>query len=117
MGEPPREVKARGFWWSGDHRPEGILICKGKGILHTDEPAGELRAPAVYDLVPTILHLAGLAVPDGLDGRVLEEMMATERRSTVRYDSSGDSGAKDAGKLTEEEEKLIEEKLRALGYL
>ena len=113
MGEPPREVKARGFWWSGDHRPEGILICKGKSIRHT----GELRAPVVYDLVPTILHLAGLAVPSGLDGRVLEEVIAKERRSTVRYDSAGDSGAKEAGKLTEEEEKLIEEKLRALGYL
>ena len=113
MGEPPREVKARGFWWSGDHRPEGILICKGKSIRHSQK----LRAPVVYDLVPTMLHMAGLAVPHGLDGRVLDEMIAEERRSTVRYEAAGDGGTKEAGMLTAEEEKLIEEKLRALGYL
>jgi predicted AlkP superfamily phosphohydrolase/phosphomutase len=114
LPEPPREVKAKGFWWSGDHRPEGILICRGKTI----SVAQELNLnppPQVYDLVPTILHLAGLVVPEGLDGRVIEELSATE--SAVRFEKPDDQSATESQTLSEEEEKLIAEKLRALGYL
>src|SRR5205085_4289996 len=82
LGAPPREVKAKGFWWSGDHRPEGILICKGKGI-RTQKELNLPDMPKVYDLVPTILHLAGLPVPEGLDGRVIEEICADD--SVIRF--------------------------------
>lgn len=114
LGEPPREVKAKGFWWSGDHRPEGILICQGRGI----RKAGVAEAPTVYDLAPTMLHLAGLAVPEGLDGRVMAELLTPEHGADVRFEAANQRGltAADAG-LSEEEERLIEEKLRALGYL
>jgi predicted AlkP superfamily phosphohydrolase/phosphomutase len=114
LGEPPKAVKARGFWWSGDHRPEGILICKGKNIAVT----GELKTatvPQVYDLVPSILHLAGLTVPAGLDGRVIEELSGGA--SPVDYETANNPEARAPEKLSEEEERLIEEKLRALGYM
>jgi predicted AlkP superfamily phosphohydrolase/phosphomutase len=114
MGEPPREVKAKGFWWSGDHRPEGILICKGKGIRALQEVTTP-SVPQVYDLVPTILHLAGLAVPEGLDGRVLEEICAD--KAAIRFAEMNQEAGAEPPALSPEEEKLIEEKLRALGYL
>jgi predicted AlkP superfamily phosphohydrolase/phosphomutase len=114
LGEPPREVKAKGFWWSGDHRPEGILICKGKGIRAQRE-LDLSNVPQVYDLVPTILHLAGLPVPEGLDGRVLEEICMDN--SAIRFEKSSQEATTERSSLSEEEEKLIEEKLRALGYL
>jgi predicted AlkP superfamily phosphohydrolase/phosphomutase len=114
-GEPPKEVRARGFWWSGDHRPEGILICQGKGISAIQELQAE-RTPQVYDLVPTILHLAGLAVPEGLDGRVIQELSIDS--SPVKFEVLNDTTTNRAGEhLSDEEEKLIEEKLRALGYM
>jgi predicted AlkP superfamily phosphohydrolase/phosphomutase len=114
MGEPPRAVKAKGFWWSGDHRPEGILICKGKGI-RAQQALNVPNVPQVYDLVPTILHLAELAVPEGLDGRVLEEICAD--RSAIRFAEAHQEAGAQPQTLSAEEEKLIEEKLRALGYL
>jgi predicted AlkP superfamily phosphohydrolase/phosphomutase len=115
LGEPPDEVRARGYWWSGDHRPEGILICKGPHIHR-----GECRiTPTVYDLVPTVLYLAKLNVPAELDGRVIEEICAKEflASNPVRIDSTASETSSEAGRLSEKEEKLIEEKLRALGYL
>ena len=57
LGDPPDEVRDRGFWWSGDHRPEGILICKGPGLRSTALNA----LPRVYDLVPTMMYAGGLA--------------------------------------------------------
>jgi arylsulfatase A-like enzyme len=71
--------------------------------------------PQVYDLVPTILHLAGLPVPEGLDGRVLEEICMDN--SAIRFEKSSQEATTERSSLSEEEEKLIEEKLRALGYL
>ena len=115
MGPPPEEVKAREFWWSGDHRPEGILICRGPGIRR----GAAANNPIVYDLVPTLLHLAGLPIPEGLDGRAIEELCTEEVRlnNPVRFDRSSVGETNDSGSLSESDEKKIEEKLRALGYL
>lgn len=115
VGGPPREVRARGFWWSGDHRPEGILICKGPGI----GSGGQFQGASVYDLAPTVMHAAGLAAPGGLDGRVIESLFTGEHaeRNPVRVDApSGDPGSLHKS-LTDAEEELVEEKLKSLGYL
>ena len=142
LGEPPSEVRARGFWWSGDHRPEGILICKGPGILksgvrgqgsgvrgiaspHASRESLETvthhasRPPAVYDLLPTIMYLAGLPVPGNLDGRVIEEACTDEflTQNPIRTASTGDHKPSQESSLTPSEEEMIEEKLRSLGYL
>jgi predicted AlkP superfamily phosphohydrolase/phosphomutase len=115
LSEPPDEVRDRGFWWSGDHRPEGILICKGPGIRRNEK----LATPKVYDLVPTIMYGAGLLIPDGLDGQVIHEAFTDEFRAShpILIESAG--ARPDAGtlELSADEEKMIEEKLRSLGYL
>ena len=116
FGEPPAEVKARGFWWRGDHRPEGILICKGPGV----RASAKIDPPIVYDLVPTVIHLAGLPVPENLDGRVLVEVCTEQFASAnpIRYEgitADGNEGAKVA--LSEGEEDAVAEKLRGLGYM
>lgn len=115
FGDPPPEVRARGFWWSGDHRPEGILICKGPGIRR----ASRLNLPVVYDLVPTVMYLAGLPVPSGLDGRVIEEACTEGFTAShpLRVEQAGDGATAERGDLSRSEEEMIEEKLRGLGYL
>lgn len=115
MGEPPLEVRARGFWWSGDHRPEGILICKGPGIKH----GRATDFPKVYDLVPTMMYLANLPVPVELDGKVIEELCQIEllAQRPIQVDTATSNSASKQSRLSEEEEKVIEEKLRALGYM
>jgi len=115
LGEPPAEVRARGFWWSGDHRPEGILICKGPGIRSN----AKLTLPAVCDLVPTMMYAAGLPVPDNLDGRVIEEACADEFLAAhpIRVESSEAKTDAIRLELSPDEEQLVEEKLRGLGYM
>lgn len=115
VGEPPDEVRERGFWWSGDHRPDGILICKGPGIRAN----AKADSPIVYDLVPTINYAAGLPVPQGLDGRVIQDVFTEEFLAAhpIEVDSLSSASTTDQSLLSTEDEKMIEEKLRSLGYL
>jgi predicted AlkP superfamily phosphohydrolase/phosphomutase len=115
IARPPGEVRARGFWWSGDHRPEGVLLAKGPGI----RSGSRFEGATVYDLVPTIMHATGLAAPGGLDGKVIDALFTGEHaaRNPVRLDvPSADPGPRHKS-LTEAEEKMVEEKLKSLGYL
>ncbi len=115
FGEPPREVRERGFWWSGDHRLEGILIARGPGIA----PGARLDGPVVYDLLPTWLYAAGLPVPGELDGRVVEQAFSETHiaANPVRVADAATDATSERGALSDAEEALIEEKLRSLGYL
>lgn len=115
FGDPPREVQARGFWWSGDHRPEGILIGKGPGL----EAGAQIDGAAVYDLLPTMLYGAGLPVPSDLDGQVLQRAFTDSfvAAHPLREAARAAHITADQLQLSDDEEELIEEKLRALGYL
>jgi hypothetical protein len=66
-----------------------------------------------------MMHAAGLAVPEGLDGRVIEGILTDESISKrpVRVEPQPQSAKADRSDLTEDEERLVEEKLRGLGYL
>jgi predicted AlkP superfamily phosphohydrolase/phosphomutase len=115
LGDPPAEVRARGFWWSGDHRPEGVLIAKGPCIRR----AARLDGATVYDFVPTVMCGAKLPVPAGLDGRAIDELFTEEflERNPIKIDSASQNVAPQASGLSDAEQRLIEEKLRGLGYL
>ena len=115
LGDPPDEVRDRGFWWSGDHRPEGIVICKGPGIRATELDS----LPSVCDLVPTIMYASGLPVTDDLDGSVIRALFTDEFLAAhpLQVDAAGSPATADRTHLSAEEEQLVEEKLRGLGYL
>jgi predicted AlkP superfamily phosphohydrolase/phosphomutase len=54
---------------SGIHHPDGVLYLYGAGAKK-----GATIAPAhIYDVVPTILSLMGLPLPDELDGKAMIE--------------------------------------------
>ncbi len=115
VGEPPEEVRDRGFWWSGDHRPDGVMICRGPGLKST----ALSTSPSVCDLVPTIMYAAGLPVPDHLDGRVVQGVFTSDFLAAhpVRIGPADSSTGANQSKLNAEEEQMVEEKLRGLGYL
>jgi predicted AlkP superfamily phosphohydrolase/phosphomutase len=54
--------------------PKGIIVMAGGPIAR----GVELDSATVFDLLPTVLHLMGLAVPQGLAGRVLEEALVAD---------------------------------------
>jgi predicted AlkP superfamily phosphohydrolase/phosphomutase len=101
----------------GFHHMDGIFGVAGPGIT----PKDLLRA-SVYDIMPTALYLAGLKIPEGLDGRIVGEALPDEMISArpPRIESMDLPLAAEgthARPYTEEEEAQIEESLRNLGYL
>jgi predicted AlkP superfamily phosphohydrolase/phosphomutase len=52
---------------TGSHRPDGFLLVAGPGV-----PAGaQLTGCSVYDIAPTVLTMAGIPIPNHMDGRPL----------------------------------------------
>lgn len=100
---------------TGHHHMVGIVgidgpgACSGKQLIET----------SLLDLAPTILHYMGLAVPSYMDGRVLNEAFTSEfnlANPVQMQDIDLTSGRREGG-VTEEEEALVMEKLRDLGYV
>ena len=98
----------------GVHHPAGIGAVAGPGVV----PGGGL-AGGVVDVTPTLLYMGGLAVPEDLDGAVLPAFTDQHLRdhpigTTAPLSSkAGD----ERSPYSQEEEALIEESLRGLGYL
>jgi predicted AlkP superfamily phosphohydrolase/phosphomutase len=109
------EAMKRGI--SGTHRMNGVLMLYGKPI----QPGMVVSGASLYDLAPTILHLMGEGVPTDMDGRVLTEALTSplaDQSSIRRVAPSGDGrGDADQVDLAGEDEAIIVERLRSLGYV
>ncbi len=109
------EAMKRGI--SGTHRMNGVLMLYGKPI----QPGMVVSGASLYDLAPTILHLMGEGVPTDMDGRVLTEALTSplaDQASIRRVAPSGDGrGDADQVDLAGEDEAIIVERLRSLGYV
>jgi len=69
--------------WVGNHDSarDGIFIAYGRDIKSTGEYIGEIQ---IYDLMPTILHMYGVPIPEDVDGRVLNEIFREESEVSRR---------------------------------
>jgi predicted AlkP superfamily phosphohydrolase/phosphomutase len=102
---------------NGYHRLNGIFIMKGK-----DTPAGkEIQGAQILDVAPTILYLLGVPVPEDMDGKVLMDALGQSYLDShpVTYEGPELGGpVSDREKtFSEEEEEIVKERLRGLGYL
>ncbi|MEW5987127.1 MAG: alkaline phosphatase family protein, partial [Chloroflexota bacterium] len=96
---------------SGYHALPGILVAAGPDVR-----PGRPAPVDLVDITPTALHLLNVPVPADLDGRVLQELLATER--PVEYADGkmpGVSGLATA--LSAAETAGILATLRDLGYV
>jgi len=91
---------------TGNHALRGILAAAGPGI-----PAGEAADARLMDLAPTILHLLGLPAAERMDGRALDFAPGE-----VGQWEEAPAAAADPG-LSPDDQRLIQERLRGLGYL
>ncbi len=99
----------------GVHHPEGIVVVSGPGV----QISGDLTG-SVMDVTPTLLHMAGLQVPEGLDGSVLIDAFtagALESRPISSAGALSSRATEESSPYSQEEEAAIEESLRGLGYL
>jgi predicted AlkP superfamily phosphohydrolase/phosphomutase len=99
---------------SGSHRGEGIFIGSGPNIRALAAPLDA----EIVDIMPTILYLNGLAIPDYVDGNVLIAAIQEEYlgRHPIERTHLSPAVRPGSGEMTDEERKLLEEHLRALGY-
>ena len=98
----------------GVHHPRGIVVVAGAGVR-----PGRVDG-SVMDVTPTVLHQAGLAVPEGLDGSVLTgafDPRALRDRPVATTAAISSADKDETSPYSQEEEALIEESLRGLGYL
>ena len=112
---PPEMRPGTDLVWSGTHAVNGVLGLWGKGAAKGNMPQGVTLA----DVAPTILHLMGLKVPSGFDGRVIREVDA-EEREPVYVTEEGEvciAPAPPLAGLSPGEEKDIYENLKSIGYL
>lgn len=100
---------------TGCHQPEGILLASGPGIRKKKV----IKNANLIDLFSTILYYMGLAIPNDVDGKILtniftHDFLAQHQPvffSQPAQESTGQSG------YQKDEEKIIAERLRNLGYL
>jgi predicted AlkP superfamily phosphohydrolase/phosphomutase len=108
------DAKAKGL---GVHERTGILVAWGPGIRQ----GGKMDRASIVDVAPTALYAMGLAIPDDMDGKVLQELFEPGFLETnpVRRAASHekDTQGKLDGTFSEEEAKEIQKRLEGLGYL
>ncbi len=101
---------------SGQHRDDGIFIMAGRGCAGNGERFGDAR---IIDVYPTILYLLDEAIPDDVDGDVLRDAVDPELLRTREIRKSAAEGEKaTVGDqiYSEEEDELVKERLKSLGY-
>lgn len=101
--------------WIANHRLMGIFAAFGPDIRKGER----LKKVRIYDIAPTILHMFGLPVPKDIDGRVLKEIFKKSSevaKRRVKY-SEPEEVRTEKYRLSEKEEMVIKERLKALGYL
>jgi len=117
--EPPVEIcerkPATGAEWGGTHRRDGILIAQGKPF----RKRVQIHGARLIDMAPTILHLMGQPVPEDMDGRVLQDLFepAFIEQNPVRAGGAADSEGRQEAQYSAEEAAIVEERLKALGYI
>ena len=100
----------RGRGMNGAHRREGLFLFAGDGV----RPAGELPGAEIVDVLPTLLALAGLPVPIGLDGRPIAAALARVPRLEADALAEGQATPR---QFEEAETRDVAARLAALGYL
>ena len=103
------------FVATGGHRRNGILVATGPEIRCGAEIAGI----SLYDIAPTVMHLLDISVPEGLDGRVLTELLREESlaKHPVHYEPEPfPPGRTKPVRLDTEDEEAVRNRLRGLGY-
>jgi predicted AlkP superfamily phosphohydrolase/phosphomutase len=119
--QPPLVIREpqpmHGHEWGGTHRLHGILVAKGGPL----KKGAQISGARLMDMAPTLLYLAGQKIPSDMDGRVLLDLFEPEfvAQHPVVYDEVGsqDQGAGTGSTYSAEDAALVEERLKALGYI
>lgn len=90
-----------------NHAQQGVFVITGPGI----EPS-RLQEMSILDVAPSLLGRLGLEIPSDLQGRSVVEDV-----DSLSVEASHRAEQETGNVYTEEEQRAVEERLRALGYL
>ncbi|MDG6998528.1 MAG: alkaline phosphatase family protein [Nitrososphaerota archaeon] len=110
-----RSLFSRSTLWCGTHSEKGVIAIKGPGVKKS-----KISGATLDDVAPTVLYAMGLPIPTNMDGHALLDAFTDEYKqsSPVTWEESEPAQTeREAQILSSEEEKKIEERLKALGYL
>jgi predicted AlkP superfamily phosphohydrolase/phosphomutase len=101
---------------TGTHRPEGVLLATGPGILQ----GREIAPASLLDVTPTLLYVNGLPISRDMDGRLLDIFDGAFRGQTAPRYAEGVEVSVDTPRQPgwdREGEEEVQRRLRDLGYL
>ena len=98
---------------TGDHDEYGLFAAYGKNINNINIDAD------IYDIMPTILYIMGLPIPEDVDGHVLTEIINNDfvEKNQIKFERTRKRAVSENKVLDKEEQKAVEQHLKNLGYL
>lgn len=107
------DAEQYGLARSGDHDPFGIVGLAGPAVR-----AGKVHGYSLQDITPTVLYLMGLPVPRDMDGVVMTHALHDGYMTEHAVERCDDTPWRHTDEApTEEEERILTEQLKALGYM
>lgn len=106
-----------GIEWSGTHKINGVFMAMGYPFKQNFI----LRNAHIVDIAPTVLYLAGLPIPEDMDGRVLFECIDEDfiKKHPISFSKDDGTGypVSRRGQYSEDEAEKVKKRLRGLGYM
>lgn len=108
-----KEAEQYGLTRSGDHDPYGVIALSGPAVS-----TAKIDSYSLEDIAPTVLWLMGCDVSDDMDGTVMLNAITEEYQTEhpVKKYKEDVYVSEDAAP-TKEEEDVLTEQLKALGYM
>lgn len=106
-------------YYTGNHRSDGVFAAYGPGV----QTKTENLSNQIIDLAPTIMYQLGLPVPGDMEGKIIMDAFTdTPQPCKVDVDKADlpvepPSVMPEAGEYTDDEDKILKQRLRDLGYL
>jgi predicted AlkP superfamily phosphohydrolase/phosphomutase len=112
-----RPMQMKDHEWGGNHRRHGILVASGGPIRKGTQISGA----RLMDMAATLLYLAGQKIPSDMDAQVLADLFEPEfvSKHPVVYDQvqPDDQTPGTGSTYSAEDAAMVEERLKALGYI
>lgn len=98
---------------AADHHRNGLYIAYGN-IFNNKKIDAE-----IYDIMPTILYLMGVGIPEDVDGEPLSEIIKQDfvENNKIKFEKPRKLTPTEKSALNEQEAKEVEKHLKNLGYL
>src|SRR5262249_54393126 len=101
------------------HRPVGVFGAKGPQI----RKGLDARELSILDIAPLVLYCLELPVPEEIQGRMPEEIFdqdhvkQTPVKKEARKGAAPSSLTPPAAQMSKDDEQIVMERLRELGYI